>query len=110
MKLGRKYLLVLLRGTLLPLALVLIEIGMGGLVGERLISFGCFISAYWFAIALSLWMAMVLLASLTCVAVGKRLGKQKNAICMQQAMLRYGNCLAGRDGDDGINAPLPLWR
>ncbi|MBE1161502.1 RHS repeat-associated core domain-containing protein [Dyella acidiphila] len=45
----------------------------------------------------------------TCEQLGKR---SKNAfkICEQQAMLRYGNCLSDRDGDDGINAPLPPWR
>lgn len=62
-KLGKKYLWLLLAGTLLPLALVLIEVGMGGLAIERLFSFSRFLSAYWFAIALGLWMAMVPLAS-----------------------------------------------
>lgn len=41
----------------------------------------------------------------TCAALGKRDGKSAYAICAQQAYLRYGNCLAGRDS--GIDAPLP---
>ena len=41
----------------------------------------------------------------TCSALGKRGGKAAYKVCEQQAMLRYGNCLAGRD--DG--APLPPW-
>lgn len=45
----------------------------------------------------------------TCKALGSRYGKARYRVCEQQAMTRYGNCLAGRDGDDGINAPLPPW-
>ena len=45
----------------------------------------------------------------TCQMLGRQYGKKAYRICEQQAMLRYGNCLAGRDGDDGINAPLPPW-
>ena len=41
----------------------------------------------------------------TCRALSKRGGKSAYAICERQAMLRYSNCLAGRD--DG--APLPPW-
>ncbi|MEC9341637.1 MAG: RHS repeat-associated core domain-containing protein, partial [Pseudomonadota bacterium] len=41
----------------------------------------------------------------TCKALGKRGGKAAYRVCEQQAMLRYSNCLAGRD--DG--APLPPW-
>ncbi len=41
----------------------------------------------------------------TCKALGKRGGKDAFRVCEQQAMLRYSNCLAGRD--DG--APLPPW-
>ena len=41
----------------------------------------------------------------TCTALGKRNGKKAYAICHQQAMLRYSNCLAGRDK----GAPLPPW-
>ncbi len=41
----------------------------------------------------------------TCRAPGKRGGKAAYRVCEQQAMLRYSNCLAGRD--DG--APLPPW-
>jgi RHS repeat-associated protein len=43
----------------------------------------------------------------TCRAMGKRNGKAAYEICRRQAMLRYGNCLSGRD--KGINAPLPPW-
>lgn len=43
----------------------------------------------------------------TCQALGKRDGKSAFKICEQQAMLRYSNCLSGRD--EGINAPLPPW-
>ena len=43
----------------------------------------------------------------TCAAVGKRDGKSAFRICEQQAMLRYSNCLSGRDKD--IDAPLPPW-
>jgi len=43
----------------------------------------------------------------TCEAVGKRDGPAAYKICEQQAMLRYGNCLSGRD--DTIDAPLPPW-
>jgi len=43
----------------------------------------------------------------TCRALGKRDGKSAYKICEGQAMLRYGNCLSGRDS--GINAPLPPW-
>ena len=64
MKLGRKYLWMLLMGTLIPLTLVTIEVAMGGLALERFFSFSHFLSAYWFAIALAVWMAMVPLASL----------------------------------------------
>ena len=39
----------------------------------------------------------------TCRALSKRGGKSAYAICERQAMLRYSNCLAGRD--DG--APFP---
>ncbi|WP_284343757.1 RHS repeat-associated core domain-containing protein [Dyella mobilis] len=46
----------------------------------------------------------------TCSQLGKSRGKNAFKICEQQAMLRYGNCLSERDGDDGINAPLPPWR
>lgn len=46
----------------------------------------------------------------TCNTLGKMRGKNTFKICEQQAMLRYGNCLSERDGDDGINAPLPPWR
>jgi hypothetical protein len=45
----------------------------------------------------------------TCRALGKARGKKAFRICEQQAMLRYSNCLSNRDGDDGINAPLPPW-
>jgi RHS repeat-associated protein len=45
----------------------------------------------------------------TCRALGKRSGKGAFRVCEQQAMLRYGNCLAGRDGPGKINAPLPQW-
>jgi RHS repeat-associated protein len=45
----------------------------------------------------------------TCQALGRRRGRAAYRICEQQAMLRYGNCLAGRDGEGGINAPLPPW-
>jgi RHS repeat-associated protein len=45
----------------------------------------------------------------TCRAMGNRDGKSAYAICKEQAYLRYGNCLAGRDGPRGINAPLPPW-
>ena len=41
----------------------------------------------------------------TCRALDKRGGKAAYRVCEQQAMLRYSNCLAGRD--DG--APLPPW-
>lgn len=44
----------------------------------------------------------------TCRQIGKRKGKQGYEVCRQQAMVRYGNCLSGRDS--GINAPLPPWR
>jgi hypothetical protein len=43
----------------------------------------------------------------TCNALGKRGGKATYRVCEQQAYLRYGNCLAGRDRD--IDAPLPPW-
>jgi hypothetical protein len=43
----------------------------------------------------------------SCDAVGKRDGPAAYKICERQAMLRYGNCLAGRD--DTIDAPLPPW-
>ncbi|WP_429002982.1 RHS repeat domain-containing protein [Xanthomonas sacchari] len=43
----------------------------------------------------------------TCKALGRRGGKSSYAICERQAMLRYGNCLSGRD--EGIDAPLPPW-
>lgn len=43
----------------------------------------------------------------TCKVLGKRFGKKAFAVCEQQAMLRYGNCLSGRD--EGIDAPLPPW-
>ncbi|MBB1060046.1 RHS repeat protein [Marilutibacter spongiae] len=43
----------------------------------------------------------------TCVVLGNRFGKKAFAVCEQQAMLRYGNCLSGRD--EGIDAPLPPW-
>lgn len=43
----------------------------------------------------------------TCKALGKRFGKKAYRVCVAQAMLRYGNCLSGRD--DGIDAPLPPW-
>jgi len=43
----------------------------------------------------------------TCDAIGKRHGKGAFKICEKQAMLRYGNCLSGRD--NGIDAPLPPW-
>jgi RHS repeat-associated protein len=46
---------------------------------------------------------------LTCQALGKRGGKEAFRKCEEQAMLRYGNCLAGRDGPGKINAPLPPW-
>lgn len=42
----------------------------------------------------------------TCAAIGRRGGKEAYRICEQQAYLRYGNCLSGRD-ERGINAPLP---
>jgi hypothetical protein len=41
----------------------------------------------------------------TCEALGKRNGKKAYKICEGQAMLRYSNCLAGRDK----GAPLPPW-
>ncbi len=44
----------------------------------------------------------------TCKALGRRGGRSSYAICERQAMLRYGNCLSGRD--EGIDAPLPPWR
>jgi RHS repeat-associated protein len=44
----------------------------------------------------------------TCKSMGKRGGKQAYEVCRQQAMLRYSNCLSGRDSD--IDAPLPPWR
>lgn len=44
---------------------------------------------------------------ISCKAVAKRGGKQVYEICRQQAMIRYGNCLSGRDSD--IDAPLPPW-
>lgn len=43
----------------------------------------------------------------TCAALGKRNGKAAYRVCEQQAMVRYGNCLSGRD--QGIDAPLPGW-
>jgi len=43
----------------------------------------------------------------TCSALGKRNGKAAYKICEQQAYLKYGNCLSGRD--KGIDAPLPPW-
>jgi RHS repeat-associated protein len=43
----------------------------------------------------------------TCTVLGNRFGKKAFAVCQQQAMLRYGNCLSGRD--KGIDAPLPPW-
>ena len=43
----------------------------------------------------------------TCTVLGNRFGKKAFAVCQQQAILRYGNCLSGRD--EGIDAPLPPW-
>lgn len=43
----------------------------------------------------------------TCRALGNRGGAGAYRVCEQQAMLRYGNCLSGRD--EGIDAPLPPW-
>lgn len=43
----------------------------------------------------------------TCRALGKRGGTAAYRVCEQQAMLRYSNCLSGRDED--IDAPLPPW-
>jgi RHS repeat-associated protein len=40
-----------------------------------------------------------------CSALGWRDGKSAFKICEGQAMLRYSNCLSGRD--EGIDAPLP---
>lgn len=44
----------------------------------------------------------------TCSEVAKREGSAYYKVCEQQAMLRYSNCLAGRDKN--IDAPLPPWR
>lgn len=41
----------------------------------------------------------------TCRGMGNRDGKSAYSICERQAMLRYSNCLAGRD----TGAPLPPW-
>jgi hypothetical protein len=43
----------------------------------------------------------------SCRALGRKYGKQAYEVCRKQAMLRYGNCLSGRDS--GIDAPLPPW-
>jgi RHS repeat-associated protein len=43
----------------------------------------------------------------TCRRGSKRYGKDWFRVCEQQAMLRYSNCLSGRD--NGIDAPLPPW-
>ena len=45
----------------------------------------------------------------TCSKGSRRFGKKWFKVCEGQAMTRYGNCLAGRDGEGGVNAPLPPW-
>jgi len=67
-RIGRKFLWILLIGTLIPIFLIAMEKGIGGFAVERMLSFSPFARDYWFPVCVALWMLMVPLASLHALA------------------------------------------